>query len=246
MYDLLRSIDWQLISALIGVLGLLVTLRLHWRVKSLTYDILDETKLLTEDDVLEGKTLQFKGEAIPDPHRVVVRITNSAKTPIKKEDIEQSLSFSFGHSAAIVTGKFVAASPENFRPKISFASGASSANIEDTSFNPKDSFVVQFLLSNYRNGDLAIGGRVIGLPKFRQIRSRRRLGYLLLILLVFAGPLETAMGKALSFLPQDSWALFAAIIVAVVVACWFLFKALILHLYPYMYVSKGWNDHDGE
>jgi hypothetical protein len=100
MIEFLRDSIWQFICGIGGIGVAVLIYFLQRRKKSLPYQVLAATPLLTVNEELKGKIqVTFEGTPVQNVHLVLLKILNNGNVPIASSDFELPLSFSFGEKS---------------------------------------------------------------------------------------------------------------------------------------------------
>lgn len=194
MTDLLRDPIWQFIGAILGLIAIFISIIVFFlqrRKKSLAYEIITNTPLLTLNDEIKGKVqILFEGSAVQNVHLIMLHILNDGNIAISSSDYESPLTFEFGETSQILSAEVVKTSPVKLEPQFTLRNN--SVEFTPILLNSGDSIVFKLLLAQYE-GNLVVRARILGVTEIKQIsitvdRLRRFGGwsFLLGILLFFS------------------------------------------------------------
>ena len=168
----LRDPMWQFVGALLGLLAVVVSIYLFVlgrRQRSLSYDVLMSTPLLTVNEVLKGKIqITYEETPVQNVHLLILRIRNDGSTPITPDDFVEPLHFSFRDDLKILSTEVAETVPDSLRPKV--ITDASGFTISPLLLNGGDTVILKLLFA-YPGGvlGLRIHTRIVGVS---QIKSK--------------------------------------------------------------------------
>src|SRR5436305_3835778 len=88
--------------------------------KSLSYEILSESPLISISDEIKGSLqVLFNGEPIENVHLFLVKFINDGNVPIAAGDYERQLTIIFTDDSKIISAECVQTIPSNLSPTIS-------------------------------------------------------------------------------------------------------------------------------
>lgn len=158
MSEILRDPLWQFIGAILALIAIgvsILTYLLQRNRKSLSYEVLSDTPLLTMKEKLEGKLrILYEGTSIKNTQLLVIRILNSGNMPIRAEDYVLPLEFEFGNSAKILSAEVTDKVPDNLPANVTVNDHG--FRLEPTLLNSKDSITVKVLVSDYQERPKAV------------------------------------------------------------------------------------------
>lgn len=163
------SID---LKATIAIAALIATIILAlyfqwWRNrKKLSYDIISDTPLLaTADEIKNDLQILYKGESVKNVRLVVIKIINDGYQPIKKDDFERPLGFSFYGDIQLLSVEIATISPRNLEVVSSVTENK--ITIEPLLLNSKDYFALKVLLSSNKHL-IKPDARIVGVKSFKK------------------------------------------------------------------------------
>ncbi len=169
--QLIRDQAWQFAGAIIGLVALIVSVVLYLfsrQRKLLAYEIVASEPLLTINEALTGAIkVIYDDKEVRDVHLLILRVSNSGNIPIRKEDFDLSLAFSFD-SAKVLSYKVLATDPEGLPASLRPSGGKRGIVLNPLLLNPSDSVVLKFILSQYNN-ELEPTGRVVGVKQIQRV-----------------------------------------------------------------------------
>jgi hypothetical protein len=185
MGEILRDPLWQFIGVILAVLAIGVSILIYLlqrNRKSLSYEIISNTSLLTVNEKVEGKLqILYEGTPISDAQLIVIRVLNSGNVPILETDYKLPLQFVFGKGAKILSAEVTDKVPDNLPATVT--SNDNSFEFKSTLLNSKDSITVKALVSDYQGRPKPVA-RIIGVNSVEPITDFE-LGSLSLMLVGF-------------------------------------------------------------
>lgn len=159
----LRDPIWQFVGALLAGVAIIVSMIVfflqRWK-KSLGYEIVSETVLLTVEEELKGNfQILFEGKPVQKIHLLVIKISNNGNLPIASSDFDEPLTFFFGEGTTILSAEIIDTDPKTLRPTYHVDSNC--LVFHPTLLNSRDAFVTKLLLVQYR-GNIETYSRIIG------------------------------------------------------------------------------------
>jgi len=166
MYGFLRDAIWQFIGAALSLVAILISIYIYiaqQKRKSLTYDIITLTPLLTVQEELVGKVkITYEGKQIQKAYLLVIKVLDDGNTPILPSDFIEPLTFSFSNEIKFLGVEVIDTYPANLNPKLEI--GKNSCTISPLLLNKKEAIVLKFLLSNTGTGlGLKSQARIVGI-----------------------------------------------------------------------------------
>ena len=191
MMDFLRDPIWQFIGAVLALIALFVSIYLfvlQRRKKTLAYEILSETKLLTMKEGFEGKVqILFEGQSVKNVHLLVIKIINNGNIPIASSDFEKALTFAFNEDVNILSAEIIDTYPKTLKPMID--TNQNRLVLNPTLLNSGDSITFKLLLTQY-DGKIEVDTRIIGVSEVKKATEQRTQSLYYLI----AGTIITLVG----------------------------------------------------
>ena len=192
MPDILRDPLWQFVGALLGIFAIIVSIVLFFaqrKKKSLSYEILSKTPVLSAAEEIAGKLqILFQGEVVQKVYLLVIRISNTGNVPIASSDYERPISIRFGGEARILTTEVSESEPKNMDAKVETRD--QNILVKPVLLNSGDSITIKSLVSNY-SGKLNIDGRIIGV---KNISPKRDTSNIWSVVLMIAGMVLFGIG----------------------------------------------------
>jgi hypothetical protein len=206
--DLVAILRDPMVRTLLAVLAICLTVSfflLGRRRKRLSY-MLSDTQVLSIDEAINPSRVQilFDDKPVTAVRLVMLTVNNSGNEPIRAEDFERALRFSWAEPARILTADVVEVSPEGLQPTIK--ASANEIVLEPLLLNPGDWFCVKTLINQV--GKLSVEGRIVGVQRIKKtIASRKDTSARTLLLVAAVGLVGTLImlaGEASGFLPANS------------------------------------------
>jgi hypothetical protein len=165
---------------IITIIAVFVIFYLQIRKKTLTYTVLINSDIVPiSSDGKSNIEILHKGKAVPNVRLLEIRIKNSGGLPIKPEDYIEELRLRLPNSKILSSevrdAQLLGATIET---KLS---NQSELVLSKTLLNPTDFFDVKMLLAD-GDDDLAVGGRIVGVSRIRNLTGREVNYYILLSL----------------------------------------------------------------
>ena len=135
--------------------------------KSLSYQVLSSTDLLTVNEEIKGK-IKILYEEIPiqNVSLIILRIINDGNLPITSSDFERPISFSFGSESSILSAEIIDKSPSTLKPDLK--PDTSQIGLIPVLLNNKDSITVKLLVSGFA-GRIEPDARIVGVGEIKRI-----------------------------------------------------------------------------
>lgn len=168
----LKIIDiWQIAPILIGIIGIILTLRSRKR-KSLGYELLAEASLLTvSKDLHEKIKIFFENKLIQDAWLLIYKISNNGDIPITETDFDDPISISFGNGVTILDAKIASTTPRNLKARLNILD-SNKIILEQLLMNSSDSVIINIFLSGYIKGAwVAPEARIIDIKLIENINE---------------------------------------------------------------------------
>jgi hypothetical protein len=179
MQEIMRDPVWQFIVIAALALAALVVAILQHRRKTLSYEIISRTPLLSVEEEVKG-TLQilFDGKPVQDVYLVVARIINTGNVPIVATDYEDPVNLSFGENSQILTTDSSETNPDSLR---------ASTSIEKTNvvlapilLNMGDSITIKMLISQF-DDEIKVDGHIAGVKSIRKLGEGQVPAFILML-----------------------------------------------------------------
>lgn len=179
-----------MVRTLLAILAICVTISLFLlgrRRKRISY-FLSETQVIGLHEKLPPSRVQilFDGTAVTEVRLVVVAVTNSGNEPIRVEDFERPLRFSWPEPTKILSAKLSEVNPGNLQPTIK--AGVNEIVVNPLLLNPGDWLRIAALINQV--GILSVDARVVGVKRITKavagggIKSDKMVQRLALIVLI--------------------------------------------------------------
>lgn len=167
--DILRDTVWQFVFGFLGIGIAVLIYFLQRRKKSLSYQVISETPLLTVKEGLEGNIKILFGEKpVPNVHLVVLRILNNGNIPILSNEFQNDLRFSFGQKTTILSAEVTDTLPKTFKPTIAIESDC--VVLQPTLLNGGDMATIKLLLAGYNN-KIECDSRIVGVKDVKRVNE---------------------------------------------------------------------------
>ena len=157
---------WQFIGVILAVVAILATFIIYYLQKErkrLSYQILNENRILTFSEELEGRLqVLFEGNPTNDISLLVIKITNTGNKAITATDYETPIKFHTGNDSKILSAAITSVNPSNLN--ISLVVDEIDFLIQPILLNPKDSIEIKCLVSDYSDS-LKVEARIAGVTK---------------------------------------------------------------------------------
>lgn len=180
--DFIRDPLWQFVGAILGILAIIVTIILFFiqrRKKSLTYEIISRTSVLSASDEVSGKLqILYQGEAVRKVHLLVLKLANTGNVPITTLDYEREVSFMFTDCEKILSAELSEVQPPNLAAEI--VTKEKSVSLKPILLNPGDSISLKLLISGFDN-KIDIDGRVVGVKSISKRNETNSWSFILML-----------------------------------------------------------------
>lgn len=195
-----------MVRTILAIVAICLTVSLFLagrRRKRLSY-LLSDTQVVGVHEAVNPSRVQilFDGVPVSEVRLLIVTVDNWGNEPIRLDDFERPLRFSWSEPAQILTAKVTEVSPENLQPTI--IAGASEIVVEPLLLNPGDWFRISTLINQV--GKLSVDARVVGVKRITKITASDKVTSVrtlrLLALMGFAGTLTILLmlaGQGLGF-----------------------------------------------
>jgi hypothetical protein len=169
----LRDTIWQFIFGFLGIAVAILVYLSQRRKKSLSYQVVSETALLTVQEGLEDKIKILFGEnPVRDVHLVVLRILNDGSIPIVAGDFAESVAFSFGKDATVLSAEVIDTVPKTLKPTVTSEAGR--VVFQPTLLNGGDVVSIKLLLAQYKK-TIECSARIAGVRDVKRVNEGFRL-----------------------------------------------------------------------
>jgi hypothetical protein len=132
------------------------------RRKRLSYSLSD-TRVLGIDKAIKPSRVQilFDGAPVTEVRLVIITVNNWGNEPIRVDDFERPLRFSWSEPAKILAAEVIEVNPESLQPTIK--TGASEIVMDPLLLNPGDQFQIKTLINQVSK--LLVDARVVGVKR---------------------------------------------------------------------------------
>jgi uncharacterized membrane protein len=162
LMTILRDPMARTILAIVAICITVTLFLVGRRRKGLTYTLSD-TRVLGVHEAVNPSTVQilFDGEPVTDVHLLMLTVNNSGNEPIRVDDFERALRFSWADPAKILTAEVVEVSPESLHPTI--IAGSNEIVLDPLLLNPGDWLRVKTLINQVSK--LSVDARIAGVKR---------------------------------------------------------------------------------
>jgi hypothetical protein len=165
LQDLVTILRDPMVRTILATVAICVTVALFLlgrRRKRLSY-LLSETRVLGIHEGVNPSRVQilFDGEPVTEVHLVTITVNNFGNEPVRVDDFERSLRFSWSEPAKILSAEVTEVNPETLQPTIK--TGASEIAVDPLLLNPGDWFRIRTLIN--QDGKLSVDARVAGVKR---------------------------------------------------------------------------------
>ena len=176
----IRDSAWQaigvIIGVILGVITIILTIYIYREqkvVKSLSYQIIESTPLLTVNSEIKNKLkFLYENREVDDIHLLILEIKNDGNIPIESRDFEPQfpLTFSFGEQAKILSADIIETTPKDLDPKIErFEAEPHKIVISPLLLNHGDRFRIKLLLTQFHpTADIKLSTRISGVKEVKK------------------------------------------------------------------------------
>ncbi len=167
--DFLRDPIWQFIGAAIGVIAVFISVYIFTAQrskKSLSYDILTSTELLSIKKEIQGKVqILFENKPVENVYHVVLKIVNDGSLPVNGTLFERPLSFSFHEKTTILSADVAESHPSTLHPELTIEKNH--VILKPLLLNSGDNIQISLLLAQH-NGLINVDARIEGINEVRK------------------------------------------------------------------------------
>src|SRR5208283_2997382 len=138
-----------MVRTILAIVAICVTILLFLvgrRRKGLSY-LLSDTRVLGVHEAVNPSRVQilFDGAAVTEVRLLIITLNNSGNEPIRVDDFERPLRFSWPEPARILTAEVAEVSPEGLQPTIN--AGVDEIVIDPLLLNPGDWLRIKILIN---------------------------------------------------------------------------------------------------
>jgi hypothetical protein len=161
-------IDAGWVEVIVGALALILSLviyRLSRKKKSLSYEVLSESPLISiSDEIKDSLQVLFNGKPVENIHLLLVKFVNDGNVPVAANDYERPLTLRFKDASTVIFADKIQVTPDNLTPSINISD--QNVIVEPIMLNASDSFTIKVLISQY-SGKFAVDARVLGIKSIQ-------------------------------------------------------------------------------
>jgi hypothetical protein len=182
--DLAAVLRDPMVATILGIVAVGIAL-LARRRKGLSY-MLSDTPILGVHEIRNSGRVQilFDGAPVTEVHLVAITVKNSGNEPIRVEDFERPLQFSWAEPAKILAVEVIEICSESLRPKIKH--GANEIVLKPLLLNPGDWLRIKTLVN--QAGKLTVDARVVGVKRIsKTVEAGNSAPYRTFLLIVVVG-----------------------------------------------------------
>ncbi len=169
MINFLRDPIWQFIGAILAIVTIIISIYLYYlqkTKKSLAYDVLIDSPLLSTKDGLESRVqILFDNKVVQNVSVFAVKISNDGNVPILAADFAEPLCILFGDNAKILEAEVFECYPTSLKPKIIIQKN--NITLEPLLLNSGDSITLKLVLSKEKKSFEA-NARIVGVSKLSE------------------------------------------------------------------------------
>ncbi len=165
MQDLVTILRDPMVRTILAIVAICVTLGLFLagrRRKRLSY-LLSDTRVLGVHEAVNPSRVQilFDGAPVTEVRLVIITVTNWGNEPIRVDDFERPLRFSWSEPSKILTADVMEVSPESLQPTI--RAGVNEIVVDPLLLNPGDWLRIKTLID--QGSKLSVDARVVGVKR---------------------------------------------------------------------------------
>jgi hypothetical protein len=167
-HDLVTILRDPMVRTILAIIAISITVLLFLigrRRKSLSYMVSD-TRVLGVHEAVNPSRVQilFDGKPVTDVRLVIITINNSGNEPIRVDDFERALRFSWAEPARILTAEVIEVSPDSLQPTIE--AGVNEVVLDPLLLNRGDWLRIKTLTNQV--GKLSVDARVVGVKRIQK------------------------------------------------------------------------------
>jgi hypothetical protein len=204
--------SWQGIGVLVSVFGIAVAGIIYWLQKpkrKISFYISESQPLLAGAiNAKHDVEILSNGEKLINPQLLTIRIQNSGRNEIEKNDFSEPIQINFGKDAKLHSSSISSTTPEGF--SVALINSNSSIQIEPLLLNRGDAFEFQCLITG-SDKKPEISARVKGVSKLSELSRAEYFGentkltwpvfvVLIATLVGLVGVITTLIDKLLPFI----------------------------------------------
>jgi hypothetical protein len=163
-----------MVRTLLAIVAICITVSLFLagrRRKRLSY-LLSDTRVLAIHEGVNPSRVQilFDGDPVTKVRLVIITVNNYGNEPIRVDDFERPLRFSWSAPAKILAAEVIEVNPETLRPTIQ--AGVSEIVVDPLLLNPGDWLRIRILIN--QAGKLSVDARVVGVNRITKISASEK------------------------------------------------------------------------
>ncbi len=170
--DSFRDPLWQFIGVIIALIAIGVAFFIYYlqrQRKTLAFQIITNTPVLTVSEQVEGKLkVLYENTPVNNAQLVIVKLINNGNLPITRNDYERKLSFIFGNKSNVLSSEIIATKPKGLGASLSFE--LNRIIIEPLLMKHGDHVIIKTVIGNF-SGKIEIDARVVGVNNILQIKD---------------------------------------------------------------------------
>jgi hypothetical protein len=169
MLDFFRDSLWQFISVIVAVILFIASILVNRKKKSLIYEMLAFTPILSVGDALKEKIkVTYDNEPVDNIKLGVMKIQNDGNVPIKPDDFIKPLAFFFGEESQILNFEILESRPPGIVSKFEKKDGI--LLFDPLYLNQNDYFIFRFIVSNLKEQPVAAPyDRLVGVKMLNKV-----------------------------------------------------------------------------
>jgi hypothetical protein len=158
-----------MVRTILAIVAICVTVGLFLagrRRKRLSY-LLSDTRVLGVHEAVNPSRVQilFDGAPVTEVRLVIITVNNWGNEPIRVDDFERPLRFSWSEPAKILTAEVIEVSPESLQPTIK--AGVNEIVVDPLLLNPGDWLRIKILINQLSK--LSVDARVVGIKRISKV-----------------------------------------------------------------------------
>ena len=161
---LLRDSIWQFIGSVLAVVAIVISLIIYFlqkSKKSLSYEILSETALLSVAKEVEDKIkILFEGDSVKNVHLILLKISNNGNVSILPSEFLKNITISFDNSTRILSAEISEKKPHSIEAILTI--DGTELIISPSLWNSGDTITIKSLVSEF-NEKIHVSGRIVGI-----------------------------------------------------------------------------------
>lgn len=165
----LGTIDWKVILAAGSLIAAVFTILYFqwWRNrKRLSYEVISNVSVISAtEEIRDEVEILYKSTPVKNVRLVVIKLVNDGYLPIKKEEFDNWVRFSFP-KGKVLSAEKVKFHPNNLDTSIRY--GDDWVEIDPTLFNRKDYVHFKVLVSTY-NDEVLATARIVGISDLTKV-----------------------------------------------------------------------------